>query len=561
MATLQFADAHNMVAFLSKPIESDGFEQIFWSTAMAKTINGEAQLHATVDGKKIIVTGSSVRRDLRLADEKNEAIHKELGDRLVRATTASSLEAEHDSGGGPRCQETMRDTIAQTRVESSGDEESLGDNASKQGRRINSIDADEDITLVSAANNEMFDVDVLGGDEVFVVGQNKNVVEEVVDVAQVSTAATTVTITTEEITLAQAIEALKTLKPKVKGIVFQEPCKSTTTTTISSQQSQDKGKGIMIEEPVTPKKKDQIRLDEEAAKKLQAQEQEELSDAEKATLFQQLLDKRRKHFAAKRAQEKRNKPSTKSKQRKVMCTYLKNMKGYKLKDLKLKEFDSIQEMFDKTFKRQKVEDDKERAELKQLMKTIPDKEEVAIDAISLASSKIVDWRINKEGKKSYYQIVRDDGKSQMYMIFSPLLKSFDREDLEDLYKLSTFLDDAVYADLHVGREEAIHKELGDRLVRATAASSVEAEHDSGGGPRCQETMRDTIAQTRFERVSKQSNNSLLVRGNTLRNDEDSLKLDELMALCTTLQNKVLDLEKTTTTQRNEIASLKRSQEA
>ncbi|GKE64175.1 hypothetical protein Tco_1518336, partial [Tanacetum coccineum] len=39
------------------------------STAMVKTINGEAQLHALVDGKKIIITESSVRRDLQLADE------------------------------------------------------------------------------------------------------------------------------------------------------------------------------------------------------------------------------------------------------------------------------------------------------------------------------------------------------------------------------------------------------------------------------------------------------------------------------------------------------------
>ncbi|GKA79336.1 retrovirus-related pol polyprotein from transposon TNT 1-94 [Tanacetum coccineum] len=97
-----------------------------------------------------------------------------------------------------------------------------------------------------------------------------------------------------------------------------------------------------------------------------------------------------------------------------MCTYLKNMKGYKLNDLKLKEFDSIQEMFDRAFKRvntfedfrtelvegkekrarielvqeitkkQKVEDDKETAELKQRMEIIPDEEEVAIDAIPLA---------------------------------------------------------------------------------------------------------------------------------------------------------------------------------
>ncbi|GJV78869.1 hypothetical protein Tco_1514739 [Tanacetum coccineum] len=70
-------------------------------------------------------------------------------------------------------------------------------------------------------------------------------------------------------------------------------------------------------------------------------------------------------------------------------------------------------------------------------------------------------------------------------------------------------------------------------------------------------MGDTTAQTRFESISKHSNDLLLARGNTLRSDEDRLKLDELMALCTTLQNRVLDLEKTKTTQQNEITSLKR----
>ncbi|GJY03082.1 hypothetical protein Tco_0361234 [Tanacetum coccineum] len=169
---------------------------------------------------------------------------------------------------------------------------------------------------------------------------------------------------------------------------------------------------------------------------MQAQEQEDLSIEEKATLFQQLLEKIRKHFAAKRAKEKRNKPPTKAQQRKIMCTYLKNVEGYKLKDLKLKEFDSIQEMFDRAFKRN-VEDDKETAELKQRMEIIPDEKELAIDAIPLAvkSPSIVGWKIHKEGRKSYYQIIKADGKSQMYMIFSHMLKSYNREDLEDLYKL------------------------------------------------------------------------------------------------------------------------------
>nr|GEX37291.1 hypothetical protein [Tanacetum cinerariifolium] len=98
------------------------------------------------------------------------------------------------------------------------------------------------------------------------------------------------------------------------------------------------------------------------------------------------------------------------------------MEGYKLKDLKLKEFDFIQEMFDRAFKRvitfkdfrtelvkgkekraktkliqditkkQKVEDDKETVELKQFMEIILYEEEVAIDAIPLSvkSLKIVD---------------------------------------------------------------------------------------------------------------------------------------------------------------------------
>ncbi|GJT00040.1 hypothetical protein Tco_0821209 [Tanacetum coccineum] len=75
----------------------------------------------------------------------------------------------------------------------------------------------------------------------------------------------------------------------------------------------------------------------------------------------------------------------------------------------------------------------------------------------------------------------------------------------------------------------------------------------GGGPRRQETMGDIIAQTRSENVSKHSNDPLLARGNILRSGEDRLKLEELMALYTTLQSRVLALETTKTTQATEIS--------
>ncbi|GJY89854.1 hypothetical protein Tco_0505050 [Tanacetum coccineum] len=119
MTTLQFADTHNLVAFLSKPAESEGFEQIvdflntnrikyaltinptiytscieqLWATVKVKTVNGEVQLQALVDGKKIIVTEAAVRRDLQLNDEEgtdcfpNATIFEELT-RMGAKTTA-----------------------------------------------------------------------------------------------------------------------------------------------------------------------------------------------------------------------------------------------------------------------------------------------------------------------------------------------------------------------------------------------------------------------------------------------------------------------------------------
>ncbi|GKA64997.1 hypothetical protein Tco_0764704 [Tanacetum coccineum] len=81
-----------------------------------------------------------------------------------------------------------------------------------------------------------------------------------------------------------------------------------------------------------------------------------------------------------------------------MITYLKNMEGWKHKDLKSKYFDSIKELFDKAFKRvnmfmdyrtdlveAKMDDDQEAAKIKEPMEIVPDEEEVAIDAIPLAT--------------------------------------------------------------------------------------------------------------------------------------------------------------------------------
>ncbi|GJZ91865.1 putative ribonuclease H-like domain-containing protein [Tanacetum coccineum] len=97
-------------------------------------------------------------------------------------------------------------------------------------------------------------------------------------------------------------------------------------------------------------------------------------------------------------------------------------------------------------------------------------------------------------------------------------------------------------------DEAVHKELGDRMERAaTTASSLEAEQDSGSGPRCQDTiLGDVNAQTRFEITSKQSIDPPLSRGYTLGSGEDSMKLigiDEIFPKFAETHNVTVFLEK------------------
>nr|GFB37347.1 hypothetical protein [Tanacetum cinerariifolium] len=73
------------------------------------------------------------------------------------------------------------------RVESSDDNEDFGEDASKQGRKIHDIDADEDITPVNDQDDEqMFDVNDLQGEEVFVQEDvaDKEVTDEVQKVVE-----------------------------------------------------------------------------------------------------------------------------------------------------------------------------------------------------------------------------------------------------------------------------------------------------------------------------------------------------------------------------------------
>ncbi|GKC08829.1 hypothetical protein Tco_1000439 [Tanacetum coccineum] len=266
----------------------------------------------------------------------------------------------------------------------SSEDEGLGnqEDAFKQGRKILDINVDEDITLDSThvnTNPDMFRVHDLHGDEVFV-----EIEEPVVNVATTTTTTATTTVADEvEMTLAQTLIKIKSAKPKSKGVVMQGLSESTST--ISSQQPlQVKGQGSKDKEAIRL----QAQFDEEARVAREKEEANAVLVAQWNDIQdKQLLEKRRKFFAAKRAKEKRNRPPTKAQQRSIMCTYLKNMEGWKPKDLKTKSFANVQELFDKAMKRVNtfIDDDQQEAKLKELMEVISDEEGVAIDDIPLST--------------------------------------------------------------------------------------------------------------------------------------------------------------------------------
>nr|GEW53051.1 hypothetical protein [Tanacetum cinerariifolium] len=407
----------------------------------------------TIVDYKIYKEGKKSFFKIIRADDK--AVNEEMDDSLERAdTTASSLGVEQDSGNinktqskstlnepssigtssgsGPRSQETMRDTIAQTRsrthklkrlykagltarVDSSNEASLVDETINNQGRFNDQEDAEM-----------LFDVaDELRGEESVKPKADKVVIQK----PEQGITTTTLTTTTAAITIAAA-----STRPKAKGLVIHKQ-----------------------EQAPTPIK-DQLMLDEELALKLQAKEEEEKRLAREKSQqikevniawgdIQEKIELIINWLKDCKVVERRNRPPTRAQQMSIMCTYLKNMEGWKPKSLKNKSFANTQELFNKAMKRvntffdyssklvvesskeveaevtegsskragealeqenakkQKMEDDKESAELKQCLEIIPeDGDDVTIDATPLSSKSLIifDYKIHKKKEEKLF---------------------------------------------------------------------------------------------------------------------------------------------------------------
>ncbi|GJU08895.1 ribonuclease H-like domain-containing protein [Tanacetum coccineum] len=305
-----------------------------------------------------------------------------------------------------------------TRIVISEDEDAEED-SSKQGRKISKVNKDPTISLVQPEHDMEYDFDVSTA-EGFTTAN-----------VPVTTASAT-----PEVSTAAA------------NLVYIRR---------SAEKRKDKGKAIMKE-------------DESVQKKTKKQlEQERLGHEDAIRLDPAML----------RYHAHQNRSFSVAEARKNMCMYLKNRGGYKQSHFKGMSYEDIRPIFERVWdqnnafvpkdseiekevmkrpgfdfqqksskkrsredsdednaKKQKLEDDAEKKELRDSMDVVP-RDDIAIDVESLATKyPIVDWKTHVLTENMmYYQIIRADGSSKNYKIFSEMLDDFDRQDVLDLHRL------------------------------------------------------------------------------------------------------------------------------
>ncbi|GJU25039.1 hypothetical protein Tco_1163660 [Tanacetum coccineum] len=236
----------------------------------------------------------------------------------------------------------------------------------------------------------------------------------------------------------------------------------------------------------------QIDADQELAARMTLEEHEKYTVEERARMLAEFIKNRKKQLAVERAEAIRSKPPTKSQLRNLMMTYLKNTGRFTHAQLKHRDFEEIQGLYNKekelvdTFvpigseederrikdlntkaeeessnkdvdstnkrkkrirmkrssKKQKTDADlKEEEQLKTFLSIVPNEEEAIDYEVLDKRYQIVDWKSefyhnDRYGEPhDYYRVFRADGSSRYIKTFTEMVSRFDRMDFLELHSL------------------------------------------------------------------------------------------------------------------------------
>nr|GEY84364.1 hypothetical protein [Tanacetum cinerariifolium] len=332
-------------------------------------------------------------------------------------------------------------------------------------RRVESSDDIEDA--------EIYNMDLDHSLKVLSMQEHDSEFQEVVEIV------TTAKLITEVVTAAASqVSAASITIPAVSATIpAAKPTIPTAVLTIAeTPKVKDKGKGILVETPKPMKKKDQIEMDAEYAKKLQEEIDRDHDGFNKDIDWDAAMDHVNRKSSnpqyIKRYQGMKKRPQTESQACKNMMIYLKNTAGYKMDLFKGMTYAQIcpifQARFDENMRflfksREEMEEEdqkiikslnetpvqkavkrrklsKEAQEAKDLRKRLEvvedEDDDVFVEATPLTSKvSVVDYQIVFIDNKPRFKIIIVEETHQFYISFATLLKNFDREDLENLWRI------------------------------------------------------------------------------------------------------------------------------
>nr|GEY93322.1 xylulose kinase-1 [Tanacetum cinerariifolium] len=497
----------------------------FWNTVAIKQVNDVTRLQALVDKKKVVVTEAVIREVLRLDDAEgvdclpNEEIFAELSMSAKRtswnefSSAMASVVICLSTGKGFSGVETPlfegmlvgqvieeggdteehvqdvidddaaqgNDTVAYGEVPTVSQEPSIPSPTSptpppQPPQDILSTSQDDVVTLMDDKEEDKKEKEAKVVEDDQVQGRQAESQAKIykIDMDHALKVLKVVTAVSETVTAASTI--IFDVEPQVtaastrrrKGVVIRDPEEESTTSSIipADTKSKDKGKWIMVEEPKPLKKKQQVEMDEEYARKLHA---ELNKDIDWDVAIDHVKQKAKEDPAVQRYQVIKKKPQTEAQARKNMIMYLKNVAGFRLDYFKGMSYDDIRPIFEVKFNsnvdfllktKEQMEEEESRAlqsinetlaqkaakrrklneeveDLKRHLEIMPDEDDdVYTKATPLARKvPVVDYEIINLNTKPYYKIIRADGTHQLFTSFLTLLKNFDREDLEALWNL------------------------------------------------------------------------------------------------------------------------------
>nr|GEX78502.1 hypothetical protein [Tanacetum cinerariifolium] len=322
-----------------------------------------------------------------------------------------------------------------------------------QGRMIDDMDKYEGIELVKDADiaesegkhaaqqaekqAEIYHIDLDHSSKVLRMQEDDSEVQEVVEVVITAKLITEV-VTTVALQVSAASATIHAAKPSIPAAA---------PTVVAAKQEGEGSKGILVETPKHMKKKDQIKLDAEYARKLHEEinRDEFNKDIDWDAAMDHVNQKSNNLQYIKRYQGIKKRPQTESEARKNMMIYLKNTAGYKMDFFKGMTYAQIclifQAMFDENirflFKSSEEMEEEDQEIIKSINETPAQKAAKRRKLTTPLASKvpIVDYQIVLVDNKPRFKIIRADETHQFYISFTTLLKNFNREDLENLWRM------------------------------------------------------------------------------------------------------------------------------